>query len=307
MKIDPSLIQQEDARSPAAGGGRREILERAKARSRANGTKGERPGALEGVPRFDQIRSDPRMVAAPGAGSAPPSTISRGTADALAAVAAANQSPPSDVGEPVQVDSPELLGLGDIVEILGCDQRAAKKISEILYQDRDPSGYAAHRKAVERRVGPLDLGEFLMNGVASQAVQIIPASDTHKGLQIVYSTVVDGVEAHVDALMGDEAARIRHVRLHEGGDKVIDANMTEREFVRRQNELAVAVHVRSYMGQAWPAITDAQGNVNADAVRTRVAKVRQIPSPLFVMVVNNLGWFLERVQETLDVAVLGNG
>lgn len=300
-------IQREDAGSPAGGPDRKSVLERAKARSRAGAS--ERPGDMENTPRFDQLQADPRMQAAPGAANPPPSALSKGTAQALEAVAQANRDRPEPKEEEPQSE-PEATDFEpeDIADTLRCDARTARRIYEVLYPEKDPGSLSKQRKTIEKRVGPLDIGEFLMNGVASQRVMIIPPSETvQKGLEVVYTTVTDGVEAHVDRLVADEAARIRHVRLSDGSDKVIDASMTEREFVRRQNEYAAVVHIRSYMGSPWPAIVNAQGLVDEAAVQQRLAKVRQIPSPIFAMVINNLGWFLERVQETLDVAVLGNG
>lgn len=302
----PKALQREDAGSPSAAMDRKSVLARAKERSRARVGGGERPGDMEGTPRFDQLQSDPRMQAAPGATS-PPSALSKGTAVALEAVAQANRDRPAPPEAPEAPEEPGTLEPEDLVEVLQCDARTARRVWEVLYPENDPSGLGKQRKAIEKRVGPLDIGEFLMNGVVSQRVPIIPSAGDQKGLEVVFTTVTDGVEAHIDRLVADEAARIRHVRLEGGSDKVIDANMTEREFVRRQNEYAVVAHVRSYMGQAWPPITNAQGLVDEAAVRTRLEKVRQLPSPVFVLIINNLGWFLDRVQETLDVAVLGNG
>lgn len=300
---EPTKIQRADASSPATSADRKSVLERAKDRTRTR----DRPGDMTGTPRFDDLASDPRMQAAPGAGTPPPSALSKGTSQALEAVAAANKTRPAEPATEEEPTAPEDFDAESIAETLRCDLRTARRIVEVLYPEREPGSTARLRKAVEARVGPLDIGEFLMNGVASQRVPIIPASDTQKGLEVVFATTVDGVEVVIDRMISDEGARIRHIRLSEGSDKVVDAQMSEREFVRRQNELAVAVHVRSYMGNAWPALVNAQGLVDEAAVQKRLALVRQISAPLFVMIVNNLGWFLERVQETLDVAVLGNG
>lgn len=307
-KPTPTLIQREDAASPSGEAGRRSALERAKQRAAGKVV----PGPMEDVSRFDEVRAAGRgMRPAPGAAS-PPTTLSRATEQSLQAVAAANRpsAQPQESAPPDQTLAQEVheLDVETLANLLRCDARTARRVHELLNPDKESGNFERIRRTIEGRLGMLDIGEFLMNGVLSQRVTIIPPSETSKtGLEVVFQTVTDGVEAHIDRLMSDEAARIRHVRLAEGSDKVVDAEMNQREYVRRQNELSLAVHLRSYMGNAWPALTSANGEVDAAAVQKRLALVRQVPSALMTLVVYNLGWFLERVQETLDVAVLGNG
>lgn len=304
---DPKKIQREDSASPAGGRERRALLEQAKARTAAQ----SRPGDMQGTPRFDEVVEAGRgMRPAPGA-STPPPTLSKGTSDALAAVVEANRNRPAPAAAE-ETDTPKEpaaeFTTDTLAETLRCDARTARRVFEVLYPEKEPGSAVAMRRAIEKRLGALDIGEFLMNGVLSQRVTIIPPSEMLKsGLEVTFQTVTDGVEAHIDRLLSDEVARIRHVRLAEGSDKVVDAEMNQREYVRRQNEYAFAVHIRNYAGAQWPSVTKANGEVDETAVQKRLSMVRQVPSPLFALVINNLGWFLERVQETLDVAVLGNG
>ncbi len=302
-----SFPQRDDAAaaSTAEAKRQREILEKAKARSRGNAS--ERPGSLQNVPRFDEVHAAGKtMKPAPGA-SSPPPALSRGTVDALAAVAAANAAnAASTPGEEDQESLPAPpatdLNVDEIADLFGVQKDVAREIYKLAHPE-DPKPGA--RERIEKRLSPIDIGEFLMNGSVTQAVPIIPASDTVRGgLTITYQTVTDAVEASVDRLLSEEAAKIRKVR---DGEAYVDVEMSQREYVRRQNEYALAVHVAQYGPTKWPSIVLTGGAVDEAAILARMQKVRQIPSPVFGMAIENLSWFLQRVQKLLEVAVLGNG
>lgn len=303
MSSSPTkAIQREDASALPEGESarRRSVLDAAKARALA---KGGRPQDMTGTPRFDRVEEDAKaMRPAPGHNMAPP-TLSPQTSAALEAIAAANQRSPAE--EPVVEDEalPDL-DMQAIGELLRVDMRTAKRIHDILHPEKDSD--TSRRRAVEKRiVNKLDIGEFLMNGTVTQRVPVIPVTETTRtGLEVTYQTVHDVVESYVDRALADEAAKIRKVR---EGETFVDSEMSQREYVRRQNEYALATHVKSYGSTSWPAVVKPDGNVDENAMQKRISLVKQIPSPLFTLLVNNLGWFLERVQEALDVAVLGNG
>lgn len=303
MSSSPTkAIQREDASALPEGESarRRSVLDAAKARALA---KGGRPQDMTGTPRFDRVEEDAKaMRPAPGHNMAPP-TLSPQTSAALEAIAAANQRSPAE--EPVVEDEalPDL-DMQAIGELLRVDMRTAKRIHDILHPEKDSD--TSRRRAVEKRiVNKLDIGEFLMNGTVTQRVPVIPVTETMRtGLEVTYQTVHDVVESYVDRALADEAAKIRKVR---EGETFVDSEMSQREYVRRQNEYALATHVKSYGNTSWPAVVKPDGNVDENAMQKRIGLVKQIPSPLFTLLVNNLGWFLERVQEALDVAVLGNG
>jgi hypothetical protein len=298
----PVYPQREDGEQDQR---RRGILERAKARASAGG---DRPKALENVPRFDEVHAAGKtMKPAPGH-STPPPGLSKGTAAALDAVEEANRSRPVEPSQEAEAVAPAgpaaPLDRDDIAELFGVTPAVAREIFSLAYPAEDDN--ISLRRRVEKRLPALDIGEFLMNGSATQAVPIIPVTDTvRKGLTITYQSVTEAVEASVDYHLSTEAAKIRKERGE--GDKFIDVEMSQREYVRRQNEYALAVHIAAYGDQKWPALLSANGTVDEPALALRLTKVRQIPSALFGMAIQNLSWFLDRVQRTLEVAVLGNG
>lgn len=308
MPQEPTAIQREDA-VPSAS--QRALLERSKARAAQNADR-PRPGdelRQGGTPSFADVREiGKRMQPAPGSQNPPPQALSPATVSGLQAVAAATEARVAQP-EPAAPAPAADLGPETVADLLSCDLRTAARVVEILYPEKDLGPDARARKAVEARLRPLDIGQFLMNGVLTQVVQIMPPSESlRSGLVVEYQTSVDGVEAYMDRLLGDEAARTRTLRV-ESGERVkdVDTQMTEREYVRRTSELALVVGVRSYMGNTWPALTKQSGDIDEAAVKTRLANVRQIPTAVMQHVGNNLRWFLDRVEKTLDSATLGNG
>jgi hypothetical protein len=301
----PTPLQREDAAAGASDDAQhhRRILEAAKARAKA---RGDRPGEMTGTPRFDQVHeASKNMRPAPGH-DVPPPTLSPETSRALEEVARANrpvpQEPQVEEAAPERAEAMEL-DVEGLADLFGIDLRLATRVHEELHPVESQD--ALIRRRIEQRLQPIDIGEFLMNGVFSQKVVIVPMSETVKtGLAITYQTVSDAVESVVDRLLSEEAARIRKVR---DGEKFIDVEMSQREYVRRQNEYALAVHITSYNGDHWRTLIQPDGTVNEDALQARLAKVRLIPSPVLTYALQNLGWFLERVQSALEVSVLGNG
>lgn len=140
------------------------------------------------------------------------------------------------------------------------------------------------RKAVEGRITDrLDIGQYLMNGEVTQVVPVIPGK-----LEITFRSVTDLEEAFVDSALSK------------------NREMTTREFVRSSNEYALAFHIVAVNGTRWPQ-TVVDGKVNETAIEKRITHVRKLSSPIFLLLTQNLGWFLERVSKGLTLEVLGNG
>jgi hypothetical protein len=298
---DPVPLQREDNVANAGAEARRKILERAKANAEKGGS---RPGPMEGVPRFDEVdRESKTMKPAPGHATPPPG-LSRTTLDALNAVAAANvgrADVPPEVAPEAEPATAEPLTRETIAILLDISKEQASEVLAIVR----PGDSISTRKRIEARLSPIDIGEFLMSSHATQAVPLIPPTESlRKGLTITYQSVTEAVEAAVDRRLSTEAASIRKER---DGTGFIDVEMSQREYVRRQNEYALAVHVQAYGDQRWPVLLTAAGAVDEGNLDLRMAKVRQIPAAIFAMAIQNLAWFLDRVQRTLEVAVLGNG
>lgn len=156
--------------------------------------------------------------------------------------------------------------------------------SEIQKVGADEQEDVRLRKAVEARITDrIDLGQYLMNGEVTQAVPIIPGK-----LVVTFRSVTDLEEAFVDVKLAQ------------------NREMTTREFVRKSNEFALALHISEVNGTRWPApITD--GKMNEAAVERRLSHVQKLSSPVFQLITKNLGWFLDRVNKALTLEALGNG
>lgn len=140
------------------------------------------------------------------------------------------------------------------------------------------------KDAVESRVSKLDIGQYIMSGVATQTVPII--SDK---LSVVFRTITDAEEVYVDKALAQEK------------------EITNRQFIRRNNEYALAMHIHSVNGNSWPNHVNSRGDVDLDIMEIRIGHVRKLSSPIFNLLVDNLTWFLQRVHKELTFEVLGNG
>jgi hypothetical protein len=140
------------------------------------------------------------------------------------------------------------------------------------------------RKAVESRIEDIDIGEYLMSGVLLQEVPIIPGK-----LSVEFKTVTDLEESYVDTIISE------------------DPNLTNRQFLRKMNELALAIHINTVNGNKWPVLLDGDGTVSSAAADARLRQIRKLSSPVFNMMTQNLSWFMDRVSAALTAGALGNG
>ena len=299
MSREPTHIQRGDSTNEDAKARYQRIIARAK---KKGGQRG-RPEDLTGTPRFDDVQQQAHEIRpAPGSDRPPPQALSDDTTRALQAAADATaeaQRAPSAPAEAEEV----VLTPEDIEDIFDCDRLRALMILQTAYPDREGVGTeGAIRRAIEKRCSALNIGQFLMNGVMSQVVRIIPASGGNPGLTVKFTTIVDDVEVDLERRLADESTRIRKDRAGS-----LDVEMSRQEYERRTRELALAAYINEYQGKTWPSLRTQAGVLNGDSLDQRLALVRQLPAALFTLLTNNLSWFLDRVQKELNVAVLGNG
>ena len=271
----PVAIQRGEGPTEAEEKRLRSAIDRAKAKGRTR----QKPGAMSGTPRFDDVAAG--QVPAPH--SAPPAELSEETQEGLDALneAMVRQQVSSQAAEEAD------------------DEEAALPAQEVSLTREERI-----KRAVEARLIPIDIGEFLVNGTVSQRVPIID-TDSAK-LIVTYQTVREVVEVFIDGCLAEEAAEIRTVR-DDAGKKLYDVEMSQREYIRRQNEWALAAQIKSYQGTDWPSPVRSNGDTHAEAMTQRLRKVRELPSPVFALLTQNLGWFIERVGNSLTSAALGNG
>lgn len=141
------------------------------------------------------------------------------------------------------------------------------------------------RAVIESRVTPIDIGQYLMSGEVKQVVSIIPDK-----LEVVFKSVTDLEESYVDTVISKEPG-----------------NISNRQFLRKMNELALCIHIFSVNDNKWPTVIDGDGTVNEEAIETRLRHIRKLSSPVFNMLTQNLSWFIDRINESLTASALGNG
>ena len=296
-KNQPALpIQREDE---VQGGSRyRSIIEAAKQR----GSSRERPGPMQNTPAFDQkVESGIRYD---GPGPQPDAELSDDTQRGLDALNRQMQAQTTALGKEEEEESGEMT-LQEIQDRFGLDTARALAVELILYPERDNRPEQELRRRIESRCSKIDLGQYLMNGIASQRVTIIePADDgSHEGLKVAYQTILDAMEVYIDRQLSIELAKFRATtgRAGRAGD------MSQREYERRNNEWFLAAHIFSYQGTKWPNIYTPDGEIRSEAMEDRLQRVRKLPTRVFTLLSTNLGWFMDRVANELTVAALGNG
>lgn len=140
------------------------------------------------------------------------------------------------------------------------------------------------RKAVEARLEEIDIGEYLMSGELIQSIPIIPGK-----LVVEFKTVSDLEESFVDTKISE------------------NPNLTNRQFLRKMNELALVIHIHTVNGNKWPVLLDGDGTINEKAAEARLRHIKKLSSPVFNMLTQNLAWFMDRVSSCLTASALGNG
>jgi len=245
--------------------------------ARAKAGNKDKPGDLEGTPRFEDVNTGWDAPRKPSAGG----VVSKGTSDGLQAVAEASAAAAA-VKAAAEEEENRGSGIGD-----GVSAEAVASVARV--PDSDPveveaSKEEALKAKIETRVDKLDIGQYLMNGELTQSVPIIPGK-----LVVTFRTVTDLEECFVD----DE--------LSAGGE------LTARAFLRRANEWALAFHIAEVNGSKWPTTIDGDGTVSEKSVKRRLSHVRKLSSPIFHLLSQNLAWFLERVNDSLNMEALGNG
>lgn len=241
------------------------IIARAKSRER------QRPGDLENTPRFDEVNTSWEAPAQA-------TQLSDKTTAGLRAVAEATNAA---AVERAEAEAAETMYDSDGLS-------APQNIPAAQVEEEEEEALTENeklRKAVEDRISTsIDIGHYLMNGEATQAVPIIP-----KKLIVKFRTVTDLEEGYVD----NELAK--------------EGDMTTRAFLRKSNEWALAFHIAEVNGVKWPPVRDGDGTVSDKSIGRRLSHVRKLSSPIFSLITQNLAWFLERVQDSLNQEALGNG
>lgn len=230
----------------------REALQRAKQSSK------DRPGDLTGTPRFDQTGSWENQQESTS------NFLSPDTKRGLENLAiAAKQEERSQAKVEKSDTKPE-------------------KVEEV---EKELTADEKLKKAIESRLEPIDIGEYLMSGEVRQTVPIIPNK-----LVITYKTVSDLEESFVDNTISAETAKL-----------------SNRQFLRKMNELALVIHIHSVNGNKWPSLVNGDGTINEASVESRLKHIQKLSSPIFNMMTQNLAWFTDRVSEGLTSSALGNG
>ena len=141
------------------------------------------------------------------------------------------------------------------------------------------------RKVIESRIEEIDIGQYLMSGEVKQDVSIIPSK-----LEVTFKSVTDLEESYVDTVISKEPG-----------------NISNRQFLRKMNELALAIHIYSVNGNKWPTVIDGDGTINEQSIESRLRHIRKLSSPVFNMLSQNLSWFIDRINNSLTASALGNG
>lgn len=141
------------------------------------------------------------------------------------------------------------------------------------------------RASIEARLSPIDIGQYLVSGgEVTQLVPIVPGK-----LEVRFRTVTEYEEGWVDTYLSKQGS------------------LTNRQILRALNECSLACYIESVNGTKWPPSVGRDGQVIPQNIDDRLGRVRKMHSSVFALLVQNLGWFIERVNKSLTVEALGNG
>lgn len=229
---------------------------------------------------------------------APPMELSPATLDGLGALAHANPAPPATAVPEVPLSQGEPHEDGERLQravrlAFSRAGHSAPTISllngvlERLNTEVPLSEDEQLRKRVEENAPEIDVGGLIMQGFVTQEIVIVPGV-----LSVTFRTTEEHEDSYAEwalrPLVGDE-------------------NCTMNELRRQTIRNGLALQIYAWNGDKWPKVTTVPGKVDPDAFENRLQRVHRIPSPLFGVIAQHLGWFNGRVGKTLTVAALGNG
>jgi hypothetical protein len=142
------------------------------------------------------------------------------------------------------------------------------------------------RRQIEARLKPLDVGQYLSTGEIVQEVVLVPDK-----LVVRYRSVSEYEEGWLDAHIAKQDRE----------------KMTGQQLSRMISELALAFHIHSVNNTVWPPTTDKNARVLDATMEDRLDRVRRLPSSVYVLLCQNMGWFVDRVGKSLTLQALGNG
>lgn len=227
----------------------------------------DRPGPLQNTPRFDQMENRNLTAETQPQVADRQSVLSEKSVEGLKALAAA-QSRPVPVTDTEQ-------------EIVSEEKKeTAAETAEPIQTDDEKL-----RAKVEARLREIDIGQYLLGGgEVTQVVPIVPGK-----LEVRFRTITEYEEGWVDSYLGR------------------NKDLTNRQFLRAMNECSLAFYIDSVNGSIWPPAIGRDGQVISQNVDERLSRVRKMNSAIFALLVQNLGWFVERVNKALTLEALGNG
>ena len=235
----------------------------------------DRPGDLKNTPRFDQTSSWEQTQEEPSNNFLSPDTKQGLSALARAAKQEEKQARPKPTSSPAsKLGQISHTPQGTVVE---------EEPPEEVAKPTTPEDKL--RNIIESRIEAIDIGAYLMSGEVRQAVPIIPDK-----LEVTYKTVSDLEESFVDNQISSESKDI-----------------SNRQFLRKMNELALVIHIYSVNGNKWPTLVNGDGTINEQSVDSRLRHIKKLSSPIFSLLTQNLAWFTDRVTEALTSSALGNG
>lgn len=240
----------------------RKIIDQAKARAATQ----DRPGPMQGVPRFDQLPDrnslgDIQPVANPDKDKP---LLSEKTVEGLKALNAQTQRA-AKVESAEEAEAPPV----------GAEAPVALDLSE----------EEKLRQVIEKRLTPIDIGQYLLSGgEVTQNIPIIPGK-----LEVKFRTITEYEEGWVDTYLGKQR------------------DLSNRQVLRALNECSLACYIESVNGVKWPPSIGRDGQVIPQNIDDRLSRVRKLHSSIFALMVQNLGWFVDRVNKSLTMEALGNG
>ena len=167
----------------------------------------------------------------------------------------------------------------------GEEKSETVNVSAAPVEEKEQTEEEKLRASIEARLSPIDIGQYLVSGgEVTQLVPVVPGK-----LEVRFRTVTEYEEGWVDTYLGKQG------------------NLTNRQILRALNECSLACYIESVNGTKWPPSVGRDGQVIPQNIDDRLGRVRKMHSSVFALLVQNLGWFIDRVNKSLTLEALGNG
>jgi len=233
-----------------------------------------RPETLRDLNDLQRLQNAP----APGQRDATDSEVRQEVAQGLGGDAARVAGTPPPSGQ--TPNDEQLKDIIDRMDSFEFDQWRQQMMSRILHSEDE-------RIAIEKRLEPLDIGQYIREGRVRQRIPIIPGK----------------YELTLQSYDGQAELAIKRLAMAESRS----VDVTDRYILEKRSFMALAVGIYKINDKLYPDVLDTNGDWSDDLFLKKFNLVMKLPVHILASIGVNLMWFEVRVRKLCSATALGNG